>query len=36
MLEGASMFNMSRYRASCLITWKFNEGKIRTKITKGS
>jgi superfamily II DNA or RNA helicase len=32
--NGANMFNMSRYRASCLLTWKFNEGKIRTKLTK--
>jgi superfamily II DNA or RNA helicase len=34
MLAGASMFNMNRYRASCLLTWQFNENKIRTKITK--
>ena len=32
--KGASMFNMNRYRASCLLTWQFNENKIRTKITK--
>jgi hypothetical protein len=31
--NGANMFNMSRYRASCLLTWNFNENKIRTKIT---
>lgn len=30
---GASMFNMNRYRASCLLTWNFNENKIRTRIT---
>jgi hypothetical protein len=29
----ASMFNMNRYRASCLLTWNFNENKIRTRIT---
>jgi len=34
MLAGASMFNMNRYRASCLLTWQFNENKIRTKITR--
>jgi superfamily II DNA or RNA helicase len=32
--NGANMFNMSRYRASCLLTWNFNENKIRTKLTK--
>ena len=32
--NGASMFNMNRYRASCLLTWNFNENKIRTKLTK--
>jgi len=32
--NGASMFNMSRYRASCLLTWNFNESKIRTKLTR--
>jgi len=32
--NGASMFNMNRYRASCLLTWNFNQQKIRTKLTK--
>lgn len=31
--SSASMFNMNRYRASCLLTWNFNENKIRTRIT---
>jgi superfamily II DNA or RNA helicase len=31
--SSASMFNMNRYRASCLLTWNFNENKIRSKIT---
>lgn len=31
--SSASMFNMNRYRASCLLTWNFNQNKIRTRIT---
>jgi hypothetical protein len=31
--NGANMFNMSRYRASCLLTWNFNQNKIKAKIT---
>jgi superfamily II DNA or RNA helicase len=33
-LHGMSMFNTSRYRASCLLTWKFNEKKIQSLVTK--
>jgi len=29
---GATMFGMSRYRASCSLTWKFNESKIKKAI----
>lgn len=32
-LEGsATMFNMNRYRASCLLTWKWNEAKIKSRL----
>jgi hypothetical protein len=31
-LEGASMFNVNRYRASCLLTWKWNEAKIKSRL----
>ena len=33
-LSGLTMFNTSRYRASCLLTWKFNERKIQSLVTK--
>ena len=28
----ANSFSMSRYRASCLITWKFVEGRVKAKV----
>jgi hypothetical protein len=31
-LQGASMFNVNRYRASCLLTWKWNEAKIKSRL----
>jgi DNA repair protein RadD len=31
-LGGSSMFNMNRYRASCLLTWKWNEAKIKSRL----
>ncbi len=27
-----SMFGVNRYRASCLLTWKWNEGKIKSRL----
>jgi len=31
---GLSPFSLSRYRASCMITWKFNEQKIKSILVK--
>lgn len=32
-LDGiGTMFNMNRYRASCLLTWKWNEAKIKSRL----
>ena len=28
-----SQYEMNRYQASCALTWKFNEDKIRRKVT---
>lgn len=33
MLPGKNAFSMSRYTASCLLTWKFNESKIKVALT---
>lgn len=31
-LDGVTMFNMNRYRAACLLTWKWNEAKIKSRL----